>query len=145
MNYLKYIELAAENLQFYLWLRNYTKRFEELRENEKALSPEWLPEHESETPVQRPKVFDADTTAVFQGTAFASDPKIADVEKSNPFFTPPRTPNTDAMHNDAESVDSFDASMMTDGKVDHAVRATDAFESAGLKWKPRKSCFFDLA
>ena len=41
MNYLKYIELSAENLQFYLWLQDYTKRFEQLSEHEKALSPEW--------------------------------------------------------------------------------------------------------
>ena len=39
MQYLLYVEHAAENLQFYLWLRDYTERFNALSENEKALSP----------------------------------------------------------------------------------------------------------
>jgi hypothetical protein len=41
MNFLKYIELSAENLQFFLWYRDYSKRFNELPASEKALSPEW--------------------------------------------------------------------------------------------------------
>lgn len=41
MNYLKYIELAAENLQFYLWVRDYTKRFNNLPASDRALAPEW--------------------------------------------------------------------------------------------------------
>ena len=39
MDYLVYIAHDAENLQFYLWYRDYVKRFNRLRENEKALSP----------------------------------------------------------------------------------------------------------
>ena len=41
MDYLVYIAHDAENLQFYLWLLDYTKRFEDLPASEKALSPEW--------------------------------------------------------------------------------------------------------
>ena len=44
MNFLKYIELSAENLQFYLWFRDYSKRYNELPDSEKALSPEWTSE-----------------------------------------------------------------------------------------------------
>lgn len=44
MNYLLYVEHAAENLQFYLWFRDYIKRFTDLPPQEKALSPPWLPE-----------------------------------------------------------------------------------------------------
>ena len=44
MNYLKYIELSAENLQFFLWYRDYVSRFDGLPANEKALSPEWTVE-----------------------------------------------------------------------------------------------------
>jgi hypothetical protein len=39
MDYLVYIAHDAENLQFYLWYRDYEKRFNRLKQNEKALSP----------------------------------------------------------------------------------------------------------
>ncbi|KIW03286.1 uncharacterized protein PV09_05499 [Verruconis gallopava] len=41
MNYLIYVAHDAETLQFYLWLQDYTKRFNALRKEEQALSPEW--------------------------------------------------------------------------------------------------------
>jgi hypothetical protein len=41
MNYLIYIEHAAENLQFYLWYRDYLKRFYELPKREQDLAPQW--------------------------------------------------------------------------------------------------------
>ena len=133
MNYLKYIELAAENLQFYLWLRSYTKRFDSLPASEKALAPEWVPEHESDTPA-RSKGVSADAAAIFQGTDFASD---ARVDRPNPFNTPPHTPNGDAQREAGESLDSYPASMTTGGgRTDHILRANGAFEGAGLKWKP---------
>ncbi|KAL5321745.1 hypothetical protein ACEPPN_009708 [Leptodophora sp. 'Broadleaf-Isolate-01'] len=44
MDYLAYVEFNAENLQFYLWYRDYVRRFEALPETEKALSPEFVPE-----------------------------------------------------------------------------------------------------
>ena len=42
MDYLIYVSHDAENLQFYLWLQSYTKRFEALPPSEKSLSPEWV-------------------------------------------------------------------------------------------------------
>ncbi|CAG8958179.1 hypothetical protein HYFRA_00000531 [Hymenoscyphus fraxineus] len=39
MNYLVYVEHNAENLQFYLWYKDYCTRFHALPEHEKALSP----------------------------------------------------------------------------------------------------------
>lgn len=41
MNYLKYIEHAAENLQFFLWLKDYTLRFKQLDPSQLALAKEW--------------------------------------------------------------------------------------------------------
>jgi hypothetical protein len=140
MNYLKYIELSAENLQFYLWFRNYAKRFNDLPESEKALAPEWLPEQESETPA-RPKRVSPETAAIFKGTDFANESKVTEGEKrNNPFSTPPHTPNGDATRVGGESMDSYEGMSITTGggKSDHAIRASDAFETAGLKWKPRK-------
>ncbi len=44
MDYLVYVEFNAENLQFYLWYKDYARRFEALSDAEKALSPAWNPE-----------------------------------------------------------------------------------------------------
>ena len=41
MGYLLYVSHDAENLQFFLWLQDYTKRFHELPESDQALSPPW--------------------------------------------------------------------------------------------------------
>ena len=41
MDYLVYVAHDAESLQFYLWLTDYTTRFEALPDAEKSLSPEW--------------------------------------------------------------------------------------------------------
>lgn len=134
MNYLRYIELAAENLQFFLWLRDYTKRFNELPDSEKALSPEWTgADFETENNT-RTKYHTAKTATIFKGTDFADGPKVVVVEKSNPFFTPPRTPTDEKAG--LSPFDSDEMSMTSGGKVDHTQRATGAFEGAGLKWKP---------
>ncbi|KAL6703593.1 hypothetical protein ACN47E_009538 [Coniothyrium glycines] len=140
MNFLKYIELSAENLQFFLWFRDYSTRFNELPESEKALSPEWTGEKINAAPENKPAHSAARSaaTAILKGTDFASDHHhITDSEKggSNPFFTPPRTPTSLDRRDGGESLDSYDESMTT-GKVNHAQRAAGAFESAGLKWKP---------
>jgi hypothetical protein len=44
MDYLVYVEHTAENLQFFLWFKDYTRRFNELPESQKVLSSEWDPE-----------------------------------------------------------------------------------------------------
>lgn len=139
MNFLKYIELSAENLQFFLWYRDYSKRFNELPESEKVLSPEWTG---SQTNGEVPKLSkqSPEATAILQGTDFAASEKTAarsdKSNSNNPFFTPPHTPTADSHHRE-ESLDSYDESMTT-GKVNHSERAAGAFENAGLKWKPRE-------
>jgi hypothetical protein len=138
MNFLKYIELSAENLQFYLWFRDYSKRFNELPASERALSPEWSGDKSNAETKQGPKVVNADAAAILAASDFGNDPKVYESEKggSNPFFTPPRTPNSVDRQEGAHSFDSYDDSSI--GRVDHSKRADGAFESAGLKWKPCK-------
>ena len=41
MGYLLYVSHEAENLQFYLWLQDYTKSFDKLPQHEQVLSPPW--------------------------------------------------------------------------------------------------------
>ncbi|KAJ4335135.1 hypothetical protein N0V95_008977 [Ascochyta clinopodiicola] len=136
MNFLKYIELSAENLQFFLWYRDYSKRFNELPETEKALSPEWRGDKSGgEAKPKSSSRSHADAAAILEGTDFASEKTVKHSERSNnPFFTPPHTPTSDS-HRREESLDSYDESMTT-GKVNHAERAAGAFENAGFKWKP---------
>ena len=74
MNYLKYIELAAENLQFFLWYRDYAKRFDELPDKEKALSPTWVDDGTDADAQPRPKRVSPETNAIFQGTDLLATP-----------------------------------------------------------------------
>ncbi len=144
MNYLVYIEHAAENLQFFLWYRDYTKRFSEQPANERALAPIWSVEQaeidaQGRTgPAPLKQQVSADTAAVFKGTDFAP-PSASVVEvKGNPFNTPPRTPNNDrASTAPTERAWSDNASTLhsTTNKSFHS-KAVGAFEGADLKWQP---------
>jgi hypothetical protein len=137
MNFLKYIELSAENLQFFLWYRDYSKRFNELPESETALSPEWTGSQPNGD-AQRLSRKVPEAAAILEGTDFASEKTVKRSDKrnsNNPFFTPPHTPTSDSHRQ--ESLDSYDESMTT-GRVNHSERAAGAFGDAGLKWKPRE-------
>ena len=80
MNFLKYIELSAENLQFFLWYRDYVKRFNALPESERVLSPEWTGEKNSDTK-NGPANFNADAAAILKGTDFANEGKVVSREQ----------------------------------------------------------------
>ena len=144
MNYLIYIEHAAENLQFFLWYQGYVKRFDALPANEQALAPLWAEqqgEAESNQPAAAPKQqISAETAAVFKGTDFAQPTsKVVEV-KGNPFNTPPRTPV-----GDRESVNPSEQGWSENGSTlnmshhtggSHQKKAAGAFEGADLKWQP---------
>ena len=144
MNYLVYIEHAAENLQFFLWYRDYSKRFSELPSKEAALAPTWSAEQAEQDaqanngPAPLKQQVSPETAAVFKGTDFA--PPMASVTevKGNPFNTPPRTPNHDKDSvAPAEQVWSDNASTLNSNtnKSFHT-KAAGAFENADLKWQP---------
>lgn len=151
MNYLIYIEHAAENLQFFLWYRDYGKRFFELPLHDRALAPEWtLEQAEAEAQAQAQPLLKSqvsvETATVFKGTDFA--PPVASVVevKGNPFTTPPRTPLGDRGSQDrfsrvpSERAWSDNAStMMTNntGSSFHQ-KAAGAFEGADIKLQPCK-------
>ena len=145
MNYLVYIEHAAENLQFYLWYRDYVKRFSDLPPNERSLAPVWSAEQAEQdaqanlgAPPLKQQV-SAETAAVFKGTDFA--PPVASVVevKGNPFNTPPRTPNDNrdslAPTERAWSDNGSTLNSNTTNKSFHT-KAAGAFENADLKWQP---------
>ena len=148
MNYLIYIEHAAENLQFFLWYKDYQKRFTALSASEQALAPIWTPEPETNQPGngQKHKI-SADTAAIFKGTGFA--PPVASVVevKGNPFNTPPRTP-TKTPNADTQSISQSEFDWSDNGSTLNAGRQTggshqkvaaNAFDSADVKYQPCKS------
>lgn len=53
MDYLQHIEYSAENLQFYLWFKDYERRWTESTDDKlKALSPDWQPDMDDTTTEQ---------------------------------------------------------------------------------------------
>ena len=146
MNYLIYIEHAAENLQFYLWFRDYMKRFSELPENERALAPVWTVE-QLEKDVQAIQVqpgpkqhVSVETAAIFKGTDFA--PPVASVleVKGNPFNTPPRTPEgrQESVALSEPAWSDNDSTLRSNTYQSFHTKAAGAFEGADVKWQPCK-------
>lgn len=137
MNYLLYIELAAENLQFYLWLRSYTERFESLPESEKALSPPCAFKNEGESMSSRgPKAIKGstispETAAVFKNTDFQTPAQ----EKLSPF-------DDDAYYRDKHLAmvdtnwDTENSTLHSSSRLDHHKATTQAFEGADVKLQP---------
>lgn len=135
MNYLKYIEHAAENLQFFLWYRDYCQRFEKLPDSEKKLSPEWTKQQLQNDATIHTKITPG-VAAIFKGTDFEKASQVQVFESVNPFSTPPLLP--DDLKKETASLDSADFSDLSMVKTNHTQRAKAAFVSAGLKWAPCK-------
>lgn len=102
MDFSKYIERNPENLQFYLWYRDYLKRFENLPDGERSLAPEWTVERaaaeaEAARLDEKPKKVNATAAEVLKGTDFETKPGKAAVSEvhPDPFKDPPHTPNTE--------------------------------------------------
>jgi hypothetical protein len=143
MNYLKYIEHAAENLQFWLWYRDYVTRFSNLPPTERCLAPEWTVEQaEAENGANQnapsaPKNLSREAAAVFAGTDFAP----TKFRRGNPFDTPPRTP-ADGSKRPSESIAGWsdtDSVMRGGDNQSVQLKAAGAFEKADLKWQPCKA------
>ncbi|KAF5512481.1 hypothetical protein CGCA056_v012567 [Colletotrichum aenigma] len=131
MNYLVYIELAAENLQFFLWHRDYTKRFQEAKTSDLALAPEWTTAQENEV-LQRlfkdksQRMRKKPGQEIFKGTDFEKTGAAAAVaEDRNPFGTPPHTPP------DSESV--YTGSNGVSNADSYRSQASEAFAAIGAK------------
>lgn len=139
MDFLRYIEYDAENLQFYLWYKDYCKRFDALAESERKLSPEWtaedaLAEKTMSEKEKLPKKMGGPAAAVLKGTDFDPSIKAGVAEGApNPFNTPPRTPSATDRDSMVPSTVGYsdDATTLRPGTIDHSKRAEAAFEEAG--------------
>lgn len=140
MQYLVYIEHNAENLQFYLWHKDYAQRFSNLPASEQALSPEYAPPREAiaqpAPAVSRPIVSRANKN--FVEKTFVAEEVLAKEMQSNrlesPFATPPMTPRgtdnvTPFMTNNTMNAESLIG-------INHKQAAADAFDKVDVKWQP---------
>lgn len=143
MNYLKYIEHTAENLQFFLWYRDYSARFSQLPESEQQLSPEWTKariESEAVGAQKRTKRLNPQVAAVFKDTDFAEGGAKTIEERKDPFNTPPKTPSlSDGRELGTDYASSYGDDRTLASTTQQVNRADEAFDDAGMKWKP---CMF---
>jgi hypothetical protein len=138
MDFLKYIEHSAENLQFYLWYKDYEKRFNELAESERKLSPEWTREQEeTELATYRTqlknKSLSAEAKEILKEQNLPAGNELApETEKSNPFH------DSDG---DKSSIGSSSSKRPMSGpqstmRTQYSETAKSAFEDAGAKFQP---------
>lgn len=134
MNYLKYVEYNAENLQFYLWYRDYCKRFSELPALQKVLAPEWTGLH----PQIRQNKSAQSVTIVSEKLDSVGFPKteMAELGISDDFSrlsspTLPKSPSSC-------SFSSNEKSMIR--QVDFDRRVEKALAEIGVGKKPCKLC-----
>lgn len=139
MDFLRFIEYDAENLQFYLWYHDYCERFANLPEKEQGLAPEWtaeqaLAERTNAEKEKLPKKMATTAAAVLKGTDFDPNAKLGMPEAApNPFNTPPRTPSAADRESVAPSTVGYseDATTLRPGTFNHSKRAEEAFDEAG--------------
>lgn len=130
MDYLVYVSHDAENLQFWLWLHDYDKRFYAAPKNEQNLSPPW---HEVEA------------AQPYGGSALDQPPRTADKSRgeiseyeakfdhAELSVSPINTPQYDKQ--------SFISGVASSNKT-VADSVDDANAQMGLKWQ---SCGFAFA
>lgn len=137
MNYLKYIEHSAENLQFFLWYRDYCSRWEKLPESEKALAPEWTQskldaELFAAIPSPGAKISPPIAALVKETLSGKSSPTVT-INRVDPFNTPPKTSSFDEKR---DTISDFDTTFSGDEKISAQESGEQAFDEAGVHWKP---------
>ena len=135
MDFAKYIERIPENLQFYLWYRDYLKRFDNLPHGERSLAPEWTVERaaaetEAVRAEEKPKKVNAAVAEVLKGTDFetkAAKPAISEVHPDP--FKDPQTPNAERDSIAPSTAGWTDDSSTLKSPMNPAKAAAAAFDS----------------
>lgn len=145
MSYLIYIEHAAENLQFFLWYKDYEKRFNAADTSDVKLAPEWTRAMQDDVVAKLRKENvekmrkEPAAAAIFKGSDFEKQKQggheLAPMDQNNPFNTPPRTPQGKA---DVDSIYAASNSVSSNGQSFKS-QAAEAFQAAGArlpcKWR----------
>lgn len=127
-----YVEHNAENLQFFLWYKDYCKRFGALAEKDKALSPPWIPDTTGipaltkDVEKEKKRKTNRETLAGMMDSGYD--------KKSPTFFSDSETdPSSPTLKKGGESLYSGSASGYGSIPTNAEVAA-----QAGLKWQPCK-------
>lgn len=141
MDFLKYIEHSAENLQFYMWFKDYIKRFEDLPANERALSPEWTQAQEEAEVANfrnqlKEKPLVVEGNAILRGQDMAPAPVSSQSEGKNPFGDSQADLEEKHSLESAEPPRTGVAGTIGTMKTNWSKDASTAFEEAGCKFQP---------
>ncbi|PHH86206.1 hypothetical protein CDD83_10576 [Cordyceps sp. RAO-2017] len=135
MNYLVYIEHAAENLQFWLWYKDFLKRFKAAETSDIALAPLWTQAMQDDI-VARIRKDHAEkqrieprSAQMFKGGEF--EKTVPEATGSNPFRTPPRSAHSGP--DDQRSLCTMPNSLSSGATPGYKYQASDAFATAGAK------------
>jgi hypothetical protein len=136
MDYLVYVEYNAENLQLFLWYRDYVRRFDALPKKEKTLSPEWIPEAKdlpdlsNDPEMGEKKKTKRDTLATAMDTGYDSKTATFFGDESE-FRTTPASPagHISVMTGNGSTIASSVSESMTPSTA-------ELTSQAGLKWQP---------
>jgi hypothetical protein len=142
MDFLVYVEHNAENLQFYLWYKDYVRRFEALPEKDRVLSPEWVPEVAE--PLNLGK--DAEKNELRKKrTATSADVLELSNHNDMTLFKPDQKEAESFRHNFSGGIDSERASAPTTPSLQSDTRGLgETFSHGGLsqsnlQWQPCSS------
>lgn len=136
MNYLIYVEHSAENLQFYLWYKDYVKRFHEANSPDISFAPAWTQTMEDEAVAKIRKEHATKTcsppgaASIFRGTDF--EKKVPEMPENalNPFNSPPQSSNGGS---NKGSIDAASRTTPIAISGSYSSQAADAFQSAGAR------------
>lgn len=138
MDFLKYVEHSAENLQFYLWFKDYVQRFESLPKSERDLAPEWTQAQEEAEVVayrnqHKQKTLVAEANEILKKQELKPTPVSSHSEKRDPFG------------DSQDEASSFESAPRPETgfkstKTNFSKNAESAFEDAGCRFQPCKRC-----
>ncbi|KAM5346898.1 hypothetical protein ACJ41O_009903 [Fusarium nematophilum] len=135
MTYLVYVEHAAENLQFYLWFKDYEQRFNAASTSDIVLAPEWTQAMQDEAVLNIRKNHvnkmrkEPTAAEIFKGTDFEKQASSQDrvINEADPFMTPPQSRGEDAsVYAASNTIHSLNAAS-------YMTQASEAFQAAGVR------------
>lgn len=145
MNYLMYVQFSAEELQFWLWVRDYESRFEALGEH-KSLSPVWTKEEAAAAAAQASAIA-LKSPSIMKSTSIEIDITEAkdssELLISSPWGSPPPTPSARSDNNSSSPWDEPDLQGHIDKTPDrmpanYKETAATALRTANHQWQPSK-------
>ncbi|KAK7426786.1 hypothetical protein QQZ08_006687 [Neonectria magnoliae] len=134
MTYLIYVEHAAENLQFYLWYKDYEKRFNTADTADVKLAPEWTQAMQGDI-VAKIRKENVDkvrgepiVAEIFKGSDFEKHGNDKIIDGANPFSTPPQS-----SRGDAPSMYAASHAAPSTNALSYHTQASEAFQAAGVR------------